>query len=66
MAGQFVDLLGDLEPLTQTPLTEIEAPYGPVRLASPEELLAVRILVSAYPPSDPCAAACARKLMLWP
>lgn len=63
VAGQFVDLLGELETLAQTPLTELEAPYGPVRLASPEELLVERTLVSVYPQRDPAAASCVRKLI---
>ena len=39
VAGQYVDILGTVETLAQTPFDEIEAPYGRVRLVSPEDLL---------------------------
>lgn len=62
VAGEYVDLLGEVETLARTPFTELLAPYGAVRLISPEELLVERVLVAVYPrPYEP-AAQCARKL----
>jgi len=62
-AGQFVDVLGEVETLARTPFDELQAPYGPVRVISPEDVLVERVLISVYPrPYEP-AAACARKLV---
>jgi hypothetical protein len=61
--GQYVDILGTVETLAQTPFDEMEAPYGRVRLVSPEDLLVERVLVSVYPQRDEAADACARKLI---
>lgn len=63
VAGQYVDILGEVETLARTPFAEVEAPYGRVRLVSPEDLLVERILVSVYPQRDEIADACARKLV---
>jgi hypothetical protein len=63
VAGQYLDLLGAVETLARTPFDELQAPYGPVRLISPEDLLVERVLVSVYPQRDETADACARKLV---
>lgn len=63
VAGQFVDILGPVETLAHTPFDEIEAPYGRVRLLSPEDLLVERVLISVYRQRDETADACARKLI---
>ena len=63
VAGQYVDILGEIETLGCTPFNELAAPYGPIRIISPEDLLVERTLVSVYPQPDQAAAACARKLI---
>jgi hypothetical protein len=63
VAGQYVDILGEVETLARTPFDSIEAPYGVVRLLSPEDLLVERTLISVYPQPDESADACARKLI---
>jgi hypothetical protein len=63
VAGQFVDILGEVETLARTPFDELQAPYGPVRLISPEDLLVERVLVSVYPHAHEPAELCARKLI---
>jgi hypothetical protein len=63
VGGQFVDILGEVETLSRTPFDELQAPYGPVRIINPEELLVERVLISVYPQRDDAAAACARKLI---
>ncbi|MBM3837757.1 MAG: hypothetical protein FJ398_07290 [Verrucomicrobia bacterium] len=63
VAGHYVDILGEVETLARTPFDELQAPYGPVRLVSPEDLLVERVLISVYPQPDEAAAACARKLI---
>ena len=55
--GNLLDLLGAVETLARTPFDELQAPYGPVRLISPEDLLVERILVSVYPQRDETANA---------
>jgi len=55
--------LGEVETLARTPFDEIEAPYGPVRLLSPEDLLVERVLISVYPQPFEPAEHCARKLI---
>ena len=62
VAGQFVDILGEVETLAKTPFAELTAEYGPVRLISAEDLLVERVLVSVYPQAYEPAAACARTL----
>lgn len=62
VAGVYVDILGEVETLANTPFTELKAPYGSVRLISPEELLVERVLVSVYPQPYEPAEQCARKL----
>ena len=62
VAGQFVDILGEVETLARNPYNELEGPYGLVRMVSPEDLLVERALVSVYPEPDETAGACARKL----
>lgn len=63
VAGQYVDILGEVETMARTPFAELQAPYGPVRLVSPEDLLVERVLVSVYPQRDEPAERCARKLV---
>ena len=63
VAGQYVDILGQVETLARTPFAELQAPFGPVRLVSPEDLLVERVLVSVYPEPDEPAELCARKLI---
>jgi hypothetical protein len=63
VAGQYVDILGEVETMARTPFGELQAPYGRVRLISPEDLLVERVLISVYPhPYEP-AGVCARKLI---
>ena len=63
VAGHFVDILGEVETLARTPFDELQAPYGPVRLVSPEDLLVERVLISVYPQRHEPAALCVRKLI---
>ena len=63
VAGQYVDILGEVETLARTPFGELTAPYGPVRVVSAEDLLAERVLISVYPQRHEPADACARKLI---
>jgi len=63
VAGHYVDILGEVETLARTPFDELQAPYGPVRLISPEDLLVERVLISVYPQRHEPAALCARKLI---
>jgi hypothetical protein len=63
VAGQYVDILGEVETLAQPPFDELQAPYGPVRLINPEDLLVERVLVSVYPQAHEPADCCARKLI---
>lgn len=63
VGGMYVDLLGVVETLAQKPFRELSAPYGPVQLICPEELLVERVLVSVYPGRYEPAALCARKLI---
>ncbi len=63
VAGQYVDILGEVETLSRTPFDELGAPYGPVRLISPEDLLVERVLISVYPHRHEPAEVCARKLI---
>jgi hypothetical protein len=63
VAGQYVDILGEVETLARTGFKELQAPHGMVRLMNPEDLLVERVLVSVYPQRDENAAACARKLI---
>ena len=63
VAGAYVDILGAVETLAHTPFNEIEAPYGPVRVLSPEDLLVERVLISVYPQAYEPAEHCARKLI---
>jgi len=62
VAGLFIDLLGQLESLAQTPLRQIEGPYGVIKIVQPEELLVERVLVSVYPQPYLPARACAKML----
>lgn len=63
VAGQYVDILGEVETLARTPFSQLDAPYGPVKLISAEDLLVERVLISVYPQAFEPAAACARKLI---
>ena len=60
VAGLYVDILGEIEMLARTPFDELLAPYGPVRLISPEDLLVERVLISVYPQPHEPARLCAR------
>jgi hypothetical protein len=63
VAGHYVDILGQVETLARTPFDELQAPYGTVRLVSPEDLLVERALISVYPQRHEPAELCARKLI---
>jgi hypothetical protein len=63
VAGQYVDILGEVETLARTPFNQLQTPYGSLQLVSPEDVLVERVLVSVYPQEDPTADACARKLI---
>ena len=63
VAGLYVDVLGEVETFSRTGFDELQAPYGTVRLISPEDLLVERVLVSVYPQPHQPAASCARKLI---
>ena len=63
VAGQYVDILGEVETLARTPFTDILALYGTVHLVSPEDLLVERVLISVYPQRHEPAELCARKLI---
>ena len=63
VAGQYVDLLGEVETQSRAPFGELNAPYGLVRLISPEDLLVERVLISVYPHRYEPADHCARKLI---
>jgi hypothetical protein len=63
VAGQFVDILGEVETLARAPFDEVAAPYGLVKLISPEDLLVERALISVYPQRFEPAELCVRKLI---
>jgi hypothetical protein len=63
VAGMFVDILGEAEISGRTPLRELNAPYGKVKLIDPEELLVERVLISVYPQPNDEARDCARKML---
>lgn len=63
VAGMFVDILGPIESLAKTPFRKLDAPYGPVQIAQPEELLVERILVSVYPGENETARSCAKAFL---
>ena len=63
VAGLFVDLLGVVEKEGQTPVRQLQGPYGAVNLIDPEELLVERLLVAVYPSPNPSARACAKELL---
>ena len=63
VAGMFVDILGSLESDARTPRRKLAAPYGPVELLPPEELIVERVLISCYPQPHAPARATARKLI---
>jgi hypothetical protein len=52
-----------VETLARAPFEELQAPYGTIRLVSPEDLLVERILISVYPQPYEPARLCARKLI---
>ncbi len=62
VAGMFVDILGAAEISGRTPLRELDAPYGKIKLIDPEELLVERVLVSVYPKPNDEALNCAKQL----
>jgi hypothetical protein len=59
----FVDLLGPVESFARTPFRKVEAPYGPVLVMKPEDLLVERVLVSFYPGTNQAARDCVKKLV---
>jgi len=61
VAGMYFDLLGPAESFARTPYRRIEAPYGPVLVMKPEDLLVEWVLVSVYPEKHPPARECAKK-----
>jgi hypothetical protein len=63
VAGAYVDILTTFENLARTKVRQLSAPYGPVRIAQPEELIVERLLVSTYPADYPPARDCALKLL---
>jgi hypothetical protein len=63
VAGMFVDILGAAEISGRTPLRELEAPYGKVKVIDAEELLVERVLISVYPQPNDEARDCAKKIL---
>ncbi len=63
VAGMFVDLLGEVESLANTPRRQLKGPYGVIQIVQTEDLLVERILVSTYPGPNVEARDCARKLI---
>ena len=63
VAGLFVDVLGPLESSAQTPLRQLECPFGPISVIQPEDLIAERVLVSVYPHRNDEARGVAKKLI---
>ncbi len=61
--GIYLDLLGPVESFARTPLRQLDAPYGPVLIMKPEDLLVERVLVSVYPQPDERAKNCAKALI---
>ena len=62
VCGTYVDILGEVEHLSAAPFGKLEGPYGSIKLASAEELLVERVLVSVYPGPNEAARLCALKL----
>jgi len=63
VAGMFVDILGQIETLARTPFRKLDAPYGQIKIAQPEELLVERVLVSVYPGENEAARNCAKAFL---
>lgn len=63
VAGMFVDILGQIETLAKTPFRKLDAPYGQINIAQPEELLVERVLVSFYPGDNETARNCAKAFL---
>lgn len=63
VCGTYVDILGEVENLANTPLRSLRAPFGQVRIVPVEELIVERILISRYPSDYPPALECAKKLI---
>jgi hypothetical protein len=63
VCGTYVDILGEVETLANTPLRSLKGPFGDVRVVPVEELIVERILVSRYPGDYPPALECAKKLI---
>lgn len=63
IAGMFVDLLGPLESFSRNSYRQLDAPYGKVLVASPEDLLVERVLVADYPEKNSAALDCAQELI---
>lgn len=64
VAGMFVDILGQIETLANTPFRKLDAPYGQIKICQPEELLVERILVSVYPGENETARNCAKAFLV--
>ena len=62
VAGLFVDILGCAESFARTPYRVVQAPYGPVQVMTPADLLVERVLMSTYPQANATAHNCARML----
>ncbi|MEP6664431.1 MAG: hypothetical protein ABJC04_12295 [Verrucomicrobiota bacterium] len=64
VAGMFVDILGRIETLAQTPFRKLDGPYGQIKISQPEELLVERIFVSFYSGENETARNCAKALLV--
>lgn len=62
VGGLFVDLLGLLENESQSPVREVQTPYGTVAFVPPELLLVERLLAATYPVRDEPLYAIAKKI----
>jgi hypothetical protein len=60
---RWIDILGQVERMTQAPYQTVKTPFGDVTLMPVEELLVDRVFTSAYPQANDEARACAEKLM---
>lgn len=60
---RWVDILGQVERMSNAPYQSVETAYGLVTLMPVEELLVDRVFTSAYPQANDEAKACAEKLM---
>lgn len=63
VAGVFADVLGAFENLARSNIRRLAGPSGEVCVATVEELIVERILISNYPGDYPPARECAKKLL---